>query len=234
VRSKRERRVKILSVGKVIAYNGLDIKSIEASQLSCEHDIESYDYIIINGGDGMIRRVLSQLHDLKQPPNFILNPVGSFNVVAKIHRVKPIEKILKKISFGEALYIEKHHIFKLNDELFLFSVGNMGDLQHIFISETLRFGWLRYGMAKYILAALFLFPIHLVMTPFMLMSPERFFVFTPLRCIKKFGTFYGEVDDIRIELHDEYNIIELDGDLVTLYSQDIHIRQAGNLPIVVK
>ena len=225
--------MKILSVGKEINYEGLDIVSITASDLHSEHNVEEYDYIIVNGGDGTIRRVLRQLHNLRSPPQFILNPTGSFNVVAKIHRVSSVEKILKKLAHNEALKIEKHHLFRLNDDVFLFSAGNMGDLQHIFLSETLRFGWLKHGITKYLLAAFFLFPVHVLMTPFMLLSSKRFFIFTPLRFIKKFGSFYGEVSDITIDLDNEYNMLELDGDIVTVHSNHLHIRQAGNVPIVI-
>ncbi|MEA3491205.1 MAG: diacylglycerol kinase family protein [Campylobacterota bacterium] len=225
--------MKILSVGKTITHSGLEIVSIEASSLLEHHDIESYDYVIINGGDGTIRRVLRQLHSLRSPPCFILNPTGSFNVVAKIHRVPPIDKTLERLADNEQVKIEKHHLFRLNDDIFLFSAGNMGDLQHIFLSETLRFGWLKHGIGKYLLAALLLLPSHLIMTPFMLMSSQRFFIFTPLRIIKKFGSFYGEVDEITIDMESEYNMLELDGDIVTIHSKHLHIRQAGSVPIVI-
>ncbi len=226
-------KMKILSVGKVIHHSGLDIVSISEAELRHEHDIERYSYVIINGGDGIVRRVLRQLHNLRSPPRFILNPTGSFNVVAKIHRVPSLERVLDKLANGKALRVEKHHLFRLNDDVFLFSAGNMGDLQHIFLSETFRFGWLRKGIAKYILALIFLLPAHIVMTPFMLMSSTRFFIFTPLRFIKKLGSFYGEIDEITIDLDNEYNMLELDGDLVTVHARHLHIRQAGNVPIVI-
>jgi hypothetical protein len=228
------KKMKILSVGKEIHHQGLDIVSITEPELRHEHSVEQYSYVIINGGDGMIRRVLRQLHNLRSPPRFILNPTGSFNVVAKIHRVPSLDKVLEKLANGEPLQVEKHHLFRLNDDVFLFSAGNMGDLQHIFLSETFRFGWLKHGIAKYILAALFLLPAHLIMTPFMLMSSKRFFIFTPLRFIKKFGSFYGEVGDITIDLDNEYNMLELDGDIVTIHARHLHIRQAGNVPVVIK
>jgi diacylglycerol kinase family enzyme len=90
--------MKILSIGKTLDYDGLDIISIEPSSLPEHHDIEHYSYIIINGGDGTIRRVLKQLHDLEHMPIFILNPTGSFNVVAKIHRAPKIEKVLAALA----------------------------------------------------------------------------------------------------------------------------------------
>ncbi len=224
--------MKILSIGKNITHEGLEIVSIKSSSLHEHHDIEQYTYVVINGGDGTIRRVLKQLHSLSAPPRFILNPTGSFNVVAKIHRVPPIEKVLDKLAMGKTVRTEKHHLFRLNDDIFLFSAGNMGDLQHIILSETLRFGLLQYGKLKYILAAILLLPAHLLMTPFMLLSKRRFFIFTPMRFIKKFGSFYGEVSNITLDLENDYNILELDGDIVTIYDRYINIRRAGNVPIV--
>jgi len=226
--------MKILSIGRRLLHEGLDITSIEASSLPKHQDIEQYGYVIINGGDGTIRRVLTQLHTLEKKPIFILNPTGSFNVVAKIHRAPKIEEVLQMLAEGETPKTQKHHLFKMNDELFLFSAGNMGDLQHIFLSETLRFGWLKHGILKYILAVLFLFPVHLIMTPFMLMSTTRFFIFTPLRFIKKFGTFYGEVQEIDIDLDNEYNMIELDGDIVNVKGRHLKIRPAGNVRVVTQ
>jgi len=226
--------MKILSIGKTLHHDGLDITSIEASSLPKHHDIELYTYVIINGGDGTIRRVLNQLHDLDHMPIFILNPTGSFNVVAKIHRAPKIEKVLDALANGETPKTQKHHLFKLNDEIFLFSAGNMGDFQHIFLSETLRFGALRHGILKYILAVILLIPAHVIMTPFMLMSKSRFFIFTPLRFIKKFGSFYGEVKEITIDLDNEYNMLELDGDIVTVHGKHLEIKQAGSVTVVTR
>ena len=227
-------QMKILSIGKTLHHDGLDITSIEASSLPEHHDIELYAYVIINGGDGTIRRVLKQLHALDHMPIFILNPTGSFNVVAKIHRAPKIEKVLDALANGETPKTQKHHLFKLNDEIFLFSAGNMGDLQHIFLSETLRFGLLKQGILKYILSVLFLLPVHLIMTPLMLLSSTRFFIFTPARFIKKFGSFYGEVKEMTIDLENEYNMLELDGDIITIHGRHLHIRQAGNVPVVTQ
>lgn len=224
--------MRILSIGHKIDHETLDITSIETNSLAEHHDIEVYDYVIIHGGDGTIRRVLKQLHTLKSIPVFILNPTGSFNVVAKIHRAPAIETVLEMLARGEEPNTEKHHMFTLNDELFLFSAGNMGDLQHIFLSETLRFGWLKHGIAKYLLSVLFLLPVHLFMTPFMLMSKTRFFIFTPARFIKKFGSFYGEVQEIDIDLDNDYNMLELDGDIVNVHGRHIQIRKAGNVRVV--
>ena len=124
--------------------------------------------------------------------------------------------------------------YSLNDEIFLFSAGNMGDLQHIFLAETLRFGLLKKGMAKYLLAGLFLLPVHLIMTPFMLLSPRRFFIFTPASFLSKFGSFRGEVKEpFTIDLENNYNLIELDGDVTTIQESKLHITPAGSVEITV-
>jgi len=224
--------MRILSIGKTLYHDKLDIISIEESILTSQTNIEAYDYIIINGGDGSIRRILKQLYKLDTLPLFILNPTGSFNVIAKLHQVENIEKILDHLAKGKTPNTQIQQLYRLNDEIFLFSAGNMGDLQHIFLSETLRFGLLKKGITKYILAVFFLFPVHLFMTPFMLMSKRRFFIFTPLHFIEKFGSFYGKVKEMSIDLDNNYNHIELDGDIVTVKESILHIKPIGSVRIV--
>ena len=223
--------MRILSIGKEIIYQKLEIINIK--YLSSDIDINSYNYIIISGGDGMIRRVLTQCYKLNKIPKIILNPIGSFNVIAKLHRVDNIFNILAKIENNEIMKINRHKFFSLNGEIFLFSAGNMGDLQHIMLSETLRFGIIKNGISKYILSALFLFPLHLVMTPFMLISSRRFFIFTPFSFIRKFGSFYGKVDNISIDIDNNYNLIELDGDIVMITDRYLEIKEAGVIDIIV-
>ena len=224
--------MQILSIGKIFQYDSLNIVSIELSDLEYQTNTDTYTYIIISGGDGSIRRVLKQIHALEKRPKIILNPTGSFNVIAKLHRVPKVEKVLEKLAERKSVNTQVQNLYKLNDEIFLFSAGNMGDLQHIFLSETLRFGFLKHGIFKYILSVLFLLPVHLIMTPFMLLSSQRFFIFTPASFINKFGSFYGEVKKMHIDLENGYNIIELDGDLVTIKESTLDIEPAGSVEIV--
>lgn len=225
----------ILSIGKEIQFNQLHITSIAFSDVDKIQNLEDYDYLIISGGDGSIRRTVQQLLTLNVTlPPFIINATGSFNVIAKIHKTPKLEKILASLSNQEIPQTKKQKIYKLNNEIFLFSAGNMGDLQHIFLSETLRFGLLQKGMMKYILSALFLFPVHLIMTPFMLMSKTRFFIFTPFYFIQKFGSFYGKVEEIYIDLHNHHNHLQLDGDIVTIEENVIVIKLLGNIDIIVQ
>jgi len=223
----------LLSIAKDIQHSKLTITYMNESELTKKVDFEQYDYIIISGGDGTIRRVLKEIHMHTLPP-IILNPTGSFNVVAKLHSVPKIEEVLKLLADGQRLNTQTQKIYQLNNEVFLFSAGNMGDLQHIFLAETLRFGILKKGIGKYLLSVFFLFPVHLIMTAFMLMSPRRFFIFTPLSFIKKFGSFYGKVEEITIDLNNEHNYIELDGDIVAIEESELHIRYIGDVNIISK
>jgi len=227
--------MKILSIGKKIQFNTLEILSIEHHELSDIQDLSSYAYIIIHGGDGAIRRTIKALQTMKYDAKFILNPTGSFNVIAKLHRVPKLDAILDSLANNKTLKSNTQKYYTLNNEIFLFSAGNMGDLQHIFLSETLRFGILKKGIAKYLLAGLFLAPVHLIMTPFMLLSPRRFFVFTPASFIGKFGSFYGKVTNpITIDLENGYNLIELDGDVVTVEESVLEIKVVGSVEVVTK
>ena len=230
--SKRRMIMRILSINKPLKYEGLSIHSIQESALSSEPNIDKYDYIIIHGGDGTIRRVVKILHTLKYNASIILNPTGSFNVVAKLHSVPKLHRVLTAISQNAPLETSFQNYYSLNDEIFLFSAGNMGDLQHILLSETLRFGMLKHGMGKYLLAILFLLPLHILMTPFMLLSKRKFFIFTPAGFIGKFGSFYGKVEKLEIDLDNSYNHIELDGDIVTINTNMLHIHKAGKINIV--
>ena len=225
--------MKILSIGNKIEDNRFNIVNIDLSELINVQALESFDYILISGGDGAIRRVIATLHNnyLSTPP-LILNPIGSFNVIAKLHRVPSYTKILDALAKEEEITLKPQPFYGLGHEIFLFSAGNMGDLQHIFLSETLRFGLLKKGMAKYLLAGLFLFPVHLIMTPFMLLSPRRFFIFTPASFISKFGSFRGKVtEEITIDLENGYNLIELDGDVITIQESLLTIKPLGEVNI---
>jgi len=100
--------VKILSVGKEIIYEGLDIVSITASDLYHEHNVEAYDYVILNGGDGTVRRVLRQLHNLKSPPRFIINPTGSFWTLIAFVLIDIY--MTRSIHLGE-LWVLRDHVY---------------------------------------------------------------------------------------------------------------------------
>jgi len=224
--------MRLLSIDKEINHHSINIDTIKASNIANILTFDNYDYIIIHGGDGGLRRVLKQFTTVDNLPPIILNPTGSFNVIAKMHKVPKLDTLLQELERDELPKTQEQNIYKLNDEIFLFSAGNMGDLQHIFLSETLRFGILEKGISKYALSLLFLFPIHLFITPFMLLSKRRFFIFTPFGFIKKFGSFYGKVEEITIQLENGHNLIELDGDVVTVEESKLSIQYLRRISIV--
>ncbi len=158
---------------------------------------------------------------------------GIFIVIAKLHRVPRLDTVLNSLSKSNAQQTQTHQYYSLNDEVFLFSAGNIGDLQHIFLAETLHFGVRKKGIAKYALAILFLLTIHILMTPSMLLSNRKFFILTPASYIGKFASFYGKVEKpINIDLENSYNLIELDGNVVTVEESILNIKTVGHVLIV--
>jgi len=227
--------MKILAIAKELTYPNLDIESLSLASLAETNImIDAYDYIIISGGDGTLRRTVKELSKYKTIPPIILNPTGSFNVIAKLYRTHSLDTIMDKLSKQEPIETKKHPFYKLNSEVFLFSAGNMGDLQHILLSETLRFGFLQNGLWKYLLSFVALFPLYILLTPFMLLNSQRFFIFTPFSFIKKFGTFYGKVEPLTIDLGSAYNMLELDGDILFIEERYLEIKEIGRLDIVVR
>ncbi|MBN2768706.1 MAG: NAD(+)/NADH kinase [Campylobacterales bacterium] len=221
--------MKILSLNKAIQHEQIEIDY--ADDINEIDSLKGYDFIIIKGGDGTIRRGVAKAYGKDIPP-LIIDASGSFNVVAKYYKLPKVTKILDDIAKGN-IKIEKHRLKKLNDEIFLFSAGNMGDVQHIAVSENLRSGFLKDGIGKYLIAFIFLLPLHIFTTPWMLFMKDRFFIFDFIPFIKKIGNFYGVMDKpIKRELSSEYNFVELDGDIVVIKTKDISIEVETYINIV--
>lgn len=226
--------MKILSVGKHIEFQNLEIVYTSLGNINSIENISEYDYILVTGGDGTIRRTLKDIYhkfETSLIPPFIINPTGSFNVVAKIHRLQSFDKILSSISNNEHIKNITIPFYAIDKKIFLFSCGNSSDVAHIFLSEVLRFGFLKTGLLRYIITSMLLLPFHLLATPFLLFSKSRFFVFTPLK-FKRFFNIYGQIDDsIEIDLKNYYNVLEFDGDLSVVKKQKIVIKKVGNISL---
>ena len=226
--------VHILSLDRAVAHRSLDIRTVSLSSLHETIDTEGADYLIVHGGDGAVRRTCTVLRNCANKPALILNPTGSFNVLAKRHRIVPLDKILHTLASGNIPQTTTQEIYALNNEVFLFSAGNMGDMQHIFLSETLRFGILKKGAAKYLLAFVLLLPAHLLLTPFMLTSKRHFFIFTATDLRLHIGNIYTYVPEegLKIEMEGTYHFVELDGDLVLIRDDCFSIEKIGEITIV--
>jgi hypothetical protein len=227
----------ILSINKEFKIDGYVVKNITINEIPTLETINEFNYVIITGGDGAIRRTIKNFRDkfeIDNIPPIILNPTGSFNVIVKYYRPITIDKIIKKLITNENLKTLKAPIYAIDKKIFLFSVGNSGDVAHIFISEVLRFGYLKSGFIRYAISMLVLMPFHLFITPFLLISKQRFFVFTPFGFFKKFFNIYGRVDeDIEINLGNYYNVLEFDGDLSVVKKQHITIKRVGSIDLVI-
>jgi len=196
-------------------------------------NLSGVDYVIVSGGDGLLRRIIEYIIFSGQPkPKIIIDAKGSFNVIAKRHLIPKLSKTLQKIEEGEVLQTKKQDVYKLNDFVFLFSAGNMFDALHIHLSEMLRIGFLSKGPLKYILSAILITPVIILTTPFLLFSKKRFFIFTPVKLFN-FRNFYTNPRQLKIDLKNYYNLLEIDGDLVILKDRYISIKRIDTIEIVV-
>ena len=223
---------------KFIAINtNISIKNHEVVQTDeksfYDMQLAGVDYVIVSGGDGLLRRIIEYIIFSGQPkPKIIIDAKGSFNVIAKRHLVPKLSKTLQKIEVGETLQTKLQDVYKLNNYVFLFSAGNMFDALHIHLSEMLRIGFLSRGPLKYIISALLISPVIIVTTPFLLFSKKRFFIFTPVELFN-FRNFYTKPKQLKIDLKNTYNLLEIDGDLIILKDRFVTIKRIDNIEIVV-
>ncbi len=192
------------------------------------------DYVIVSGGDGLLRRIIEYIiFSGQHKPKIIIDAKGSFNVIAKRHLIPKLSKVLTKLEAGEELQTKWQDVYKLNEYVFLFSAGNMFDALHIHLSEILRVGFLSKGPLKYLISSILLLPIILLTTPFLLFSKKRFFVFTPYKLFN-FMNFYTKLDKLNIDLKNGYNLLEIDGDLIIIKEPEINIKRLDKIEIVYK
>ncbi len=194
--------------------------------------LSGIDYLIISGGDGLLRRVIQHIIFSGQlKPKIIIDAKGSFNVIAKKHLLPKISKILKKIEHGETLKTKQQDVYKLNNHIFLFSAGNVFDALHIHLSEILRVGFLKKGALKYLISSILILPVSIVTLPFILFSKKRFFIFTPFK-LGNFKNFHTSVNHLKIDLKNDYNLLEIDGDLIIIQEPFVEIKRIDTVEIV--
>ena len=222
----------LLSLGCDYAHEGLTIETIDWDTLRTI-DVSAYEAIIVTGGDGSIRRCIQTMHERDAFLPIIVNAKGSFNVVAKWLRLPRIERTLDALAHGRHSFRSIPY-YTLNEHVFVFSAGNMGDVQHIALAETLRFGWLRRGILKYLIALIALLPLHLIVTPLALLSKSRFFIFTPLPFLpKRLGAFRRELSEpLLIDLGDGYHLVELDGDIMLIQDNRVVLHPCGTIAFI--
>lgn len=215
-----------------------DVKKIYEMEIKKIRDIESYDYIIVNGGDGTVRRTIERLHKkkLKTPPRLIINPAGTFNVLFKAVRCKNFKKILEKLENSEPLESVRYPYYTMNKKrVFVFSAGNSLDVIYITISELLRVGFLKKSKLRYLLSFITMLPLVLIMGPFFLINRHYCLVFSVIKPgIRKLLNLYFSLETLSIDLKSTHTIFQLDGDLVMIKDKTIHIQQAGEVEVVTQ
>lgn len=226
---------RVLCVNKVFKKEGLDIVSIGESEL-LNVDIESFEYILISGGDGAIRRVVEYmaLNSIKIP-KLIVDPEGTFNMIYKLYRMKNPEDILEKIAQGSALKeVDRNYFSVNNDHYFIFSAGNSLDMVYIILSDLFRVGFLVKSKLRYLLSIIFLLPLIVIMIPFFLVVKKYFLVFNGYDFkLKNIMNIHLNPCEVKLELDSDYNIWQMDGDIVVVRSKSNHIKKAGRLKLII-
>lgn len=225
----------MLSVNGEFSYEGIEIVSIREHELA-EADIQLFDYLMISGGDGAIRRTVETLHKNRQSiPPIIINPEGTFNLICKAYRLSTPEKIFEKILASKELKRREKSYFGVNKEhYFIFSAGNSLDMLYIVLSDLFRVGLIARSKIRYFFSIFFLLPLLLIATPIFLFVRSYFFVFNLFKTgIKKFQNVYLDENFIVIYSNSDYNIWQMDGDIVIVRSKKCTITEAGTIEFVV-
>jgi len=192
--------------------------------------LAGYDCIIIHGGDGAFRRhTKALLERFETLPAIFFDAIGSFNVVAKLHKIPTLQHFLSHLAATNELKCKTIPYYTINNEIFIFSAGNSFDLLHIEASEQLRTTALGKKGFKYFASGLLLAPFHIVALGFLLSDKSRFFLFAP-NSRWSFKNHFGLTKDkLTITTTNYPNIVELDGDIVALKEQTITIEKSDRL-----
>ena len=225
---------RVLCVNKEFEQHGLEVVSIKESELSSV-DIESFEYLLVSGGDGAIRRVVEFMakNSIKMP-KLIVDPEGTFNMIYKLYRIKESKTILEKIAKNETLKEMERNYFSVNsDHYFIFSAGNSLDMIYIILSDLFRVGFLVKSKLRYLFSIIFLLPLMVMMIPFFLVVKKYFLIFNGYDFkLKNILNIHLNPDEVRLELDSDYNIWQMDGDVVVVRSKSNHIKKAGRLKLI--
>lgn len=175
-----------------------DVRALDPAAL------RRYDYVLVSGGDGLIRRVFEHCLQHGHRPSVIVDPCGTSNILANFLRLRSPETVLADLRLGKRR-VREQPVREIGGHIFLFSAGNFLDRIYMELAERLRVGPLRRHRLRYVLL-LALCPIAL-MASFAYLSKARFFVF--------------DVGFLRIALNvgarfEGPQRVQLDGDVVEL------------------
>eukprot|EP01022_Parablepharisma_sp_SALTPOND_P024208 TRINITY_DN53277_c0_g3_i1.p1 TRINITY_DN53277_c0_g3~~TRINITY_DN53277_c0_g3_i1.p1 ORF type:complete len:789 (+),score=28.01 TRINITY_DN53277_c0_g3_i1:656-3022(+) len=226
---------RVLCVNKEFDQQGLEVVSIKESELESV-DIESFEYLLVSGGDGAIRRVVEFMAKKSiNMPKLIVDPEGTFNMIYKLYRIKDPKTILEKIANNESIEEIERNYFSVNsDHYFIFSAGNSLDMIYIILSDLFRVGFLVKSKLRYLFSIIFLLPLMVMMIPFFLVVKKYFLIFNGYDFkLKNILNIHLNPDEVRLELDSDYNIWQMDGDVVVVRSKSNHIKKAGRLKLII-
>lgn len=230
--------MKLLSINKKLTIKNIDITNLEYDDIDAIESLDEFDYIIISGGDGALRRAIKKLHFkfYKISPKVIINPAGTFNVLYhKLNSLK-LSKIVHKLSKNEPTKTKSLDYFMINrSEIFIFSAGNSLDVLYVVLSELFRISFLSRSKIRYLLSFLFLLPVIIAALPLFLFSKNYYFVFlfAKLKISKIFNINFFVNNEIVVDLKQSNNLMQLDGDLIIIKDRYIKIERAGEILVVV-
>ncbi len=223
----------IISINKRFWHEKLTIDYIPQSDLDTI-DLTGYEYVIISGGDGAIRRLVEYcaLNRIALP-KLLIDAEGTFNVLAKRYRLPRVHDILDAIAEDKTVSCMDKNYYSVNDtHFFIFSAGNSIDKVYIILADVFRVGFLQKSKFRYGLSMLFLLPL-LVMLPLFMLHKKYFFVFDVFeKQLPSFLNIHFRPQKLRIRLASDYNIWQMDGDVVVVRSRKNSIKKAGTLAIV--
>ncbi len=228
---------KVLAINSNIRIPHTQMEHISEADLEKIDDTAEYDYVLISGGDGALRRCTAFLYNrnMLNKVKVIIHKRGTFNLLANMYKIKNVRKIAKKIEHGEELAVREIDLYSINGkEFFIFSAGNSLDVLYIHLSELFRIGFLRKSKFRYLLSFIFLLPSILILLPITLLNKKSFLLFlffSPK--IKKFFNIYFNVDSIELTPNEPKMLMQLDGDLAMIEANKIIIKKESTIKIVL-
>lgn len=227
--------INVLSVNGEIEMEGVEVFSLKDSEIA-NIELERYDYLIISGGDGAIRRCVEAIYKKgdKIPP-IIINPEGTFNLIHKAYGIKNPKEILQKVINNEEIKFRMKDFFSVNDKhIFVFSAGNSLDMLYIVLSDLFRVGPIARSKIRYLFSIFFLLPLVIVVAPIFLFMKSYFFVFNIYKIgIKRCCNLYFDEQLIKVKSDSDYNIWQMDGDIVIVRSKNSVIKKAGEIKFLI-
>ena len=122
-------------------------KALDATHFAEEAAKETYEAVIVFGGDGTVNEVISGIAEKEYIPKLGIIPGGTGNLITKLVQIdQDIDKAIEGLDFN---LTNKIDIGKANDHYFgyIFSVGSLPEAIHnVEIEDKTKFGMFAYAI----------------------------------------------------------------------------------------